>query len=75
MGGAIWSLLIWATAEGLGRTQPGEVATNIGMAIIYSTVFLVLLAANQHAGTRRYSLLLVIERRLRGRWRIAEGRR
>jgi len=28
VGGAVWSLLIWVTAEGFGRSRPGEIATD-----------------------------------------------
>lgn len=63
IGGAVYSLLIWATAEGLGRTS--GVATDIGTAIIYSVVFLALLALDMRGkGTRPYSLDAVIERRV-----------
>ena len=72
MGGAIWSLLIWATAEGLGRTRPGEIATDIGTAIIYAVVFLALLAADRCYATRPYSLDALIERHLPWWRRIAE---
>lgn len=75
VGGAVWSLLIWSTAEGLGRTRPGEIATDVGTAIVYAFVFLALLAADQCAGTRRYSFDAVIERRLPWWRRIAEIRR
>jgi nitrite reductase (NO-forming) len=75
VGGAVWSLLVWATAEGFGRAGSGEVATDIGTAIVYAVVFLALLAADQCERTRPYSLDAVIERRL-PRWRsVAEVRR
>lgn len=64
IGGAVWSLLIWATAEGFGRSRPGEIATDIGTAIIYAVVFLALLAADQCSGTRPYSVDALIERRI-----------
>ena len=74
LGGAVWSLLIWTTAEGFGRMSSG-VATDIGTGIIYTMVFLALLAADRCQGTRPYSLDAVIERRLPWWHRIAEGRR
>jgi nitrite reductase (NO-forming) len=71
IGGAIYSLLIWSTAEGLGRTS--GVATDIGPAIIYAVVFLALLALDMRGkGTRPYSLDAVIERRLPWWRRLAE---
>jgi nitrite reductase (NO-forming) len=74
VGGAVWSLLIWATAEGFGRTASG-VATDIGTAIVYSMVFMALLAADQCERTRPYSLDAVVERRLPWWRRVAEVRR
>jgi thiosulfate dehydrogenase (quinone) large subunit len=74
VGGAIWSLLIWMTAEGFGRTASG-VATDIGTAIVYAVVFLAFLALDQCDGTRRYSVDAVIERRLPWWRRIAEVRK
>lgn len=75
VGGAVWSMLIWATAEGFGRTRPGEIATDIGTAIIYAVVFLALLAADQCRATRPYSLDALIERRFSWWTRLAEVRR
>ena len=72
LGGVVWSLLIWSTAEGFGRTPPGSIATDIGTAIVYAAVFLALLAADQCAATRPYSLDAVLERRLPGWQRLAE---
>jgi nitrite reductase (NO-forming) len=74
IGGAIYSLLIWSTAEGLGRTS--GVATDIGTAIIYAVVFLALLALDVRGrGTRPSSLDAVLERRLPWWRRIAEVER
>lgn len=72
--GAAWSLLIWTTAEGFGHV-PSGVATDIGTAIVYAVVFLALLASDQCAGTRPFSLDAVIERRVAGWQRVAEPRR
>lgn len=72
IGGAVWTLMIWATAEGLGRTAPGAIATDIGTGIIYAVAFLALLAADRCAGTRPWSLDAVIERRVPWWRRIAE---
>jgi nitrite reductase (NO-forming) len=74
IGGAIYSLMIWSTAEGLGRTS--GVATDIGTAIIYAVVFLALVAIDARGrGTRPYSLDAVIERRLPWWRRLAEVRK
>ena len=72
VGGALWSLLIWSTAEGFGHTAAGMIATDIGTAIIYAMVFLALLAADRCAGTGSFSLDSVIERRLPGWRRVSE---
>ena len=78
--GALWSVGIWATAEGFGHPNPGMPWTDIGTAIMYTFIFLVLLALDAQAGkvetgTRRDSLDSAIERRRPG-WRtIAEMRR
>lgn len=71
LGGAAWSLMIWATAEGFGHMSSG-VATDIGTAIIYVVVFLAFLALDQCEGTRRHSLDAVLEQRLPWWRRIAE---
>jgi nitrite reductase (NO-forming) len=75
IGGAVWSLLIWSTAEGFGR-MPSGVATDIGTAILYAVVFVALLVLDVRGrGTRPWSLDAVIERRLPW-WRLfAEVRR
>ena len=74
IGAIVFSLLIWSTAEGLGRTS--GVATDIGTAIIYALVFLALVALDARGkGTRPYSLDAVIERRLPWWRRLAEVRR
>jgi uncharacterized membrane protein YphA (DoxX/SURF4 family) len=71
-GGAIWSIMIWTTAEGFGK--PDGVPTDIGTAIIYSVVFLALLALDTRFGTRALSVDALIERRLPWWRRIAEVR-
>jgi hypothetical protein len=80
LAGIVWSLLIRATAEGFGRPNPGMPWTDIGTAIMYAFVFLILLrldaeAGRSQGGTRPYSLDAAVERRI-PRWRdIAEIRR
>lgn len=74
VGGAMYSFMIWSTAEGFGRSS--GVATDIGAAVIYVLVFLALLALDARGrGTRPYSLDAVIERRLPWWRRVAEVRR
>jgi nitrite reductase (NO-forming) len=72
IGGALWSLAIWTTAEGFGRSGPGETATDAGTAIVYVIGFLALLAADRCWGTRRYSVDAAIERKIPAWSRIAE---
>lgn len=68
---SVFSILIWATAEGFGGPYTAG-ATDIGTAIIYTFVFLSLLAVNYQAGPSRFSLDWLIEKRAPG-WRaIAE---
>jgi thiosulfate dehydrogenase (quinone) large subunit len=71
--GAVWSLMIWATAEGFGHMSSG-VATDIGTAVIYVMVFLAFLVLDRCDGTRGYSLDAVLERRVPWWARIAEVR-
>ena len=71
MGGAVYSLLVWATAEGFGRPYSGS-STDIGAAIIYTVVFLALLVVNARSETSRYSVDRLIERRWAWWHRVAE---
>jgi len=69
--GAMYSLLVWATAEGFGGPYSGS-STDIGAAIIYAVVFLALLVMNARSETSRYSVDLLIERRWAWWHRVAE---
>jgi uncharacterized membrane protein YphA (DoxX/SURF4 family) len=68
--GALWSLLIWTTAEGFGKSD--GIPTDIGTAIIYAVVFVALLALDTRGGTRALSVDALIERRLPWWRRLAE---
>jgi nitrite reductase (NO-forming) len=70
----VFSLLIWATAEGFGGPYTSG-ASDIGTAIIYAVVFAGLLAINYYAGTSRYSVDYYLEQRYAWWWRLAEMRR
>ncbi len=71
--GALFSLLIWSTAEGFaGPYAVG--ATNMGTGISYVLIFLALLAINFRAGSSPYSLDYYLEQRWSGWRRIAEWR-
>jgi nitrite reductase (NO-forming) len=69
--GALFSLLIWATAEGFGGPYTVG-ATNMGTALTYVLVFLLLIGINYRAGTSPYSVDFLIERRWPDWSRVAE---
>jgi nitrite reductase (NO-forming) len=73
---AVFSLLIWATAEGFGGPYTSG-STDIGTAVVYAVVFMSLLALNYQAGPARFSVDYLIEQRVPWWHRIAEveGRR
>lgn len=63
--GALVSLLIWATAEGFGGPYTVG-ATNMGTALSYVLIFLLLIGINYRGGTSPYSVDYLIERRWPG---------
>ena len=66
--GALFSLLVWSTAEGFGG--PYSVgATNTGTAISYVLIFVALIGLDYRAGRSPYSLDYLIERRW-PRWQL-----
>jgi uncharacterized membrane protein YphA (DoxX/SURF4 family) len=70
----VFSLLIWATAEGFGGPYTAG-AADIGTAIIYALVFTTLLALSAYAGPARFSVDYYLEKRISWWWRVAEVRR
>jgi len=70
----VFSLLIWATAEGFGGPYTSG-AADIGTAIIYAMVFTTLLALSAYAGPARYSADYYIEQKVSWWWKLAEIRR
>lgn len=69
--GALFSLLVWSTAEGFGGPYTVG-ANNMGTAITYVLIFVALIALNTRGGRSPYSLDYFIEKRW-PRWRrIAE---
>jgi len=70
----VFSLLIWATAEGFGGPYTSG-SSDIGTAIIYAVVFLSLLALSAYAGPARYSVDYYLEQRISWWWKVAEVRR
>ena len=71
---AVFSVLIWATAEGFGGPYTSG-ASDIGTAIIYAVFFTGLLALMAYAGTARYSVDYYLEKKISWWWRVAEVRR
>ena len=71
--GIIWTILIWSTAEGFGKPDMGP-WTDVGTAIIYTVVFLALLAFDARFGTGTYTVDVVLERWIPWWRRIAEVR-
>ncbi|MCK9538312.1 multicopper oxidase domain-containing protein [Dokdonella sp.] len=69
--GALFSLLVWSTAEGFGGPYAIG-ATNMGAGIIYVLVFIALLVINSRSGPSPYSLDYYLERRWPGWRRVAE---
>jgi nitrite reductase (NO-forming) len=71
--GAVFSLLIWATAEGFGGPYTAS-STDVGTALIYALVFVSLLIISAQTGPSRYSVDALIERRWPAWARVAEVR-
>ena len=59
--GALFSLLVWSTAEGFGGPYTVG-ATNMGSGIVYVLVFIALMVINSRSGPSLYSLDYYIER-------------
>jgi nitrite reductase (NO-forming) len=70
--GAIYTALIWATAEGFGGPYVPGSSTDVGAAIIYTLLFLTLLINDAGVGFSRLSLDSVLERRVPIWCRVAE---
>jgi hypothetical protein len=70
----VFSVLIWATAEGFGGPYTSG-ASDIGTAVIYAVVFAALLALSYYSGPGRLSADRYLEQRISWWWRVAEVRR
>lgn len=70
----MFSLLVWAIAEGFGGPY-GSGSTDIGTSIIYALFFVGLLVLAYYAGTDRYSVDYHLEQKVSWWWRVAELRR
>ncbi len=71
---AVFSVLIWATAEGFGGPYTSG-ASDIGTGVICAVVFAGLLALSAYVGPARYSADYYLEQRISWWWRVAEVRR
>ncbi len=69
--GIVFSVLIWATAEGFGGPYTAG-ATNIGPALVYALVFVALAVFARTLGSTPYSLDYYLERRFPGWASVAE---
>lgn len=69
--GALFSLLVWSTAEGFGGPYTVG-ANNMGTAISYVLIFVALSTINTRGGRSSYSVDYFIEKRWPGWRRIAE---
>ncbi|MHB8491114.1 MAG: TQO small subunit DoxD [Solirubrobacteraceae bacterium] len=68
---ALTALGIWSVAEGFGGPYTAS-STDIGAAVIYAVVAMALLMVSLQAGTSRYSVDYLIEKRVAWWHRIAE---
>ncbi len=71
---AVFSFLIWSTAEGFGGPYTAG-STDVGASIIYVVVFLGLLALSAYTGPAGYSVDYWLEGRISWWWKLAEVRR
>ncbi|HET7300319.1 MAG TPA: multicopper oxidase domain-containing protein, partial [Oleiagrimonas sp.] len=73
LAGALFSLLVWSTAEGFGGPYAVG-AANMGAGIVYVLVFIALIVINSRTHGSPYSVDYYLERRWPGWRRIAEWR-
>lgn len=71
VGGIIFSLLVWSTAEGFGGPYTAG-ATDIGSAIVYVLLFIALIVIDRDEGRSPYSVDYYIERRWPGWTALSE---
>ena len=71
--GALFSLLVWSTAEGFGGPYTVG-ATNMGSGIVYVLVFIALMVINSRSGPSPYSLDFYIEKAWPAWRRVSELR-
>jgi uncharacterized membrane protein YphA (DoxX/SURF4 family) len=71
MSAIVFSLMIWATAEGFGGPYTSG-ASDIGTAVIYAVFFAGLLALMVYSGPARYSADYYLEQKISWWWKLAE---
>jgi len=71
LGGIILSLMIWSIVEGFGGPYKSG-STDIGDAIIYALTFVAIIIVERSSNCSKYSLDVLIERKLNGWKHLAE---
>jgi len=69
--GIMLSLMIWSIVEGFGGPY-GPGSTDAGAAIMYAFIFVAIIIVERSSNYNRYSLDVLIERKLNGWKRLAE---
>src|SRR5215831_20817746 len=65
LAGIILSLMIWSIVEGFGGPY-GPGSTDVGAAIMYAFIFVAIIIVERSSNYNRYSLDVLIERKLNG---------
>ena len=69
--GIMLSLMIWSIVEGFGGPY-GPGSTDVGAAIMYAFIFFAIIVVERSSNYNRYSLDVLIERKLNGWKHLAE---
>ena len=69
--GIMLSLMIWSIAEGFGGPY-GPGSTDVGVAIMYAFIFFAIIIVERSSNYNKYSLDVLIERKLNGWKHLAE---
>jgi nitrite reductase (NO-forming) len=69
--GIMLSLMIWSIVEGFGGPY-GPGSTDVGAAIMYAFIFVAIIVVERSSNYNRYSLDVLIERKLNGWKHLAE---
>ena len=71
LGGIMLSLMIWSIVEGFGGPY-GPGSTDVGAAIMYAFIFVALIIVERSSNYNKYSLDVLVERKLNGWKHLAE---